>query len=254
MKSQIDDVDYETALATGGLTQQEFDLLSQKNPPVVGGGGRGGALQTDSSEERKAAYQKYEDWKEENQGQEVEIPPATTKDRGEHLWADDSAGVHLPDPNAKKGSDKLPGADTISGQGPTTATIAVDQHALRVFAENAIKFKEAVADAKLWIDRVSVAPGYFGAGFQLLYAIDGGEKPGNGNPAKDVYNKSLKAEVAKTLQDAYEAFTDIIEAAEETAKKYDTTEEMNKMTAEQLKDHFDESFKWVTSGDKSPPA
>ena len=248
MKSKLDDIDYETAFVNGGLTQQEYDLLSEKDPPA------GRFLDPSSSEEHQAAYGKYRDWKEENQGKEVEIPSATTKERGEHQWYNDAAGVHLPDPNAKKGSDQLASAETITGQGETTATVAVDQHALRVFVENAKKLKEAIESAKEWIDRVNVAPGYFGAGFQLLYAIDGGEKPGNGAPAKDVYNKSLKAEVAKTLSDTFEAFTDIIDAAQQTAKKYDTTEEMNKMTAEQLRSFFDESFKWMTSGDKSPPA
>ena len=230
------------ALANGGVSQDEYDVLKNlayragtENPDTI----KAYADQTPSGYTQKeldVAY-KYSNWANEFKGKPIKVDSALEPGKAEPYNKDTHyapPGAPTPDPKASN----LPSVPNPPKPGEgADAGIGVDQNALRTFAGKLKQLQDLVRQIKTDVDGVTITPGNFGAGFALNAAVNGS--------ANDPENGGVKDKLSKSLERINQVLFDIQDDAEATAKQYDSIEDMNSMTADQLNKVFRESFSEV---------
>jgi len=130
------------------------------------------------------------------------------------------------DPNLPRGKgsyynlDPFTKARVPKGKGGS-GTTSVDTPSMLLFASNCEQLIDPVKRAKLALKNVQVAPGAFFHANQLKSKVNG-----------------LQSSLLVILDDLEDGLTDLCEGVRLLGKQYDTTEEQNKITAQELEEHM----------------
>jgi len=107
-----------------------------------------------------------------------------------------------------------------------SGTTQVDTPSMLLFAANIEQLLGPVKRAQLALKNVQVAPGAFYHANQLRSKVAG---EGNGG---------LKGSLLTVLDDLEDGLTELCRGVRLLGKQYDTTEEQNRITAQQLEEHM----------------
>jgi hypothetical protein len=114
----------------------------------------------------------------------------------------------------------------LNTSGEKGGSVTVSTEALRQFAKNLKVLEDLVVKEHTAVKDVKIAPGTFGAGVHISAAIQTG----------------LRGDTLRFLQSVSETFTYIRADIETLITDYDSTEEWNGITAQQLNNVFNDAF------------
>ncbi|MFI5492928.1 hypothetical protein [Actinoplanes sp. NPDC051859] len=240
----------EMALRLGGITQTEYDAYKR---------GLAGAEHYNNThlnprnsgytwpDDAKAARDKYMSWKDEYAKKEQEVGSALGDNSGYQSYdpeKDYSNGK--VDPKAGNKPEGLP--DVPPKEEVERRAISADQHALLGFKERITTLQDLLKPIRTEINTLLVTPGSFGAGWNLSSAVNGDGTVATADGVMDA-DGGLRAKLYGALKRIDNVFTDIKDDVDTVIKQYDTVEELNDLTSDQLNRLFRESF-----GEVDPPA
>ena len=211
----------------GVLTQHEADLLiddDHNNP------------------EYHDASEKYRHWQldfpDNGSGSQVTVGSA------DYQNYDDSDAYLTGEAGRDSTATEVPHTEPVPamGTGGSKAPISVDQNALQRFKKNVTQLENILVDLETAFAPVTdVTPGKFGHAFALKRSLIGsGKNSGNG----------MFEALHKHVSDLKQLMWDVGDDMDATIVDYDSVEELNKLTADQLNERFHESFKDL--GDLGP--
>jgi hypothetical protein len=145
------------------------------------------------------------------------------------LDVDDFSTIDQPDGKPKDIPTDLPVVVNTTGESGGDVSVSIE--ALKQFSTNVGAYKVHIDRALTALNNVSVKPGVFGAGQNLVVKVQGrGETIG------------LKGDTEKFLKAVNALIYDLQTDIGNLILEYDTTEEWNTMTTNQLSEAFNESF------------
>ncbi|RKT86446.1 hypothetical protein SAMN05421805_10692 [Saccharopolyspora antimicrobica] len=227
----------------GWLTEQDREYLHAYGSMV--------ALSPDSAggfSETDAAWSKYLEVKEEHEDDPLFNEDAKAEEIPPPDWDDgpqDGKDYHQDTPFKVPGTEETPVGEVPDVPGDNgenkggEKVIGVNTKALKVFADNVESLRDLIAKAKTKTDDVDIKPGGFNLAYQMRGKIMGAE------------NKAgLKNDVRSYLDELDITLRNVRDEVRKLVVDYDSTEELNKLTAEKLGTIMDDSFKFINSNSK----